>query len=438
MEDETRRMEAKLDLLRKTLDATEQQPKGPSGSSRWSNGSTGKPIRNGYVKGVLTAPKPAAGSGRGARPQPRSSGSNVGSIAGSGPATPIGGTVSDLVASAGAEGGGEMLSPSVTAGGGRAAANLQAAIGQQSQDSQEVETFLGGLKLDRYVSIFLENGFDSMDVVMEMQESHMREIGMAVGHVVKLQKRLTELRPPAPEKPTVASVVAQSPMNASGKRVTFGGAERAVTPQAAGKASAGGHSSALATGAFDEAESAASFQEALRAWREGKSCDTAEAKVSGGEVPKPAGGSFWSSMGGAEMDLARCSTPVRAPTEAAAVDSETQSQQPDMAPSEEKLCCYNCFKQFYKNFAVERCSPVDAPSTPGGIGRKDAGSRHLFCSEACADRWLATVEEKAAIQRKRQDKLEALREAQRVFEEQQRLALDAGASEGAEAVAAAA
>mmetsp|Transcript_66129 Transcript_66129/g.166779 ORF Transcript_66129/g.166779 Transcript_66129/m.166779 type:complete len:454 (+) Transcript_66129:129-1490(+) len=434
MEDEARRMEAKLDMLRKTLDS-EQPAKGASGG-RWSSGSASKPLRNGYVKGVLEAPKAPAGAGR-ARAQPRASLS--GSNAGSGAATPVGteGVVSDLVASAGAAAlratGGDAGSPAAAEGGsgGRAASNLQAAMAQQSQDSQEVESFLAGLKLDRYVSIFMDHGFDSMDVVMEMQESHMREIGMAVGHILKLQKRLAELRPPVPEKPTVASVVAQSPMNASGRRVTFGGTEATATP----KASASGQSGSLASGNFDEAESAASFQEALRAWREGG----AEAKKpAAAEGAKPAGGSFWSSVGGAEMDLVRCSTPVRSPTEAAAVDSETQSQQRDPAPSEEKLCCYNCFKQFYKSFAVERSSPLDAPSTPGGVGRLPAGNRRLLCSEACADRWVASMEEKAAAQRKRQEKLETLKEAQRLYEEQQRLAECGDAVVGAEAVAMAA
>jgi len=72
-----------------------------------------------------------------------------------------------------------------------------------------------------------------------------------------------------------------------------------------------------------------------------------------------------------------------------------------------------------------------------------AGNRRLLCSEACADRWVASMEEKAAAQRKRQEKLESLKEAQRVYEEQQRLEAAAGevrpaGVEGAEAVAMAA
>lgn len=34
-----------------------------------------------------------------------------------------------------------------------------------------------------------------MDVVKEMEEAHMKEIGMAAGHILKLRKRLAEMKP---------------------------------------------------------------------------------------------------------------------------------------------------------------------------------------------------------------------------------------------------
>ena len=60
-------------------------------------------------------------------------------------------------------------------GPGGAAGNLHAAMSKQSSEEALVEAFLGDLKLDRYVSIFIENGFDCMEVVEAMEESHMRE-----------------------------------------------------------------------------------------------------------------------------------------------------------------------------------------------------------------------------------------------------------------------
>merc|ERR1740117_566543 len=88
--------------------------------------------------------------------------------------------------------------------GSPAAANTQAAQGPQSKEGLEVNAFLAGLGLDRYVSIFMDNGFDCMEVVELMEESHMREMGMATGHALKLRKKLEELNPPPAPAPAPA------------------------------------------------------------------------------------------------------------------------------------------------------------------------------------------------------------------------------------------
>lgn len=405
MEDEQRKMEAKLEVLRRTLDVADgSAPRAEGG--RWGSGSTSKPIRSGYVKGVLeakTAPK-----ARAARPpsEPRLSelGGDSARAAPASRSTPRrDGPLGDIL---GASGGslGEAASLGTSGGsgrGGKAASNLQAAVGGQMEDAREVENFLADLKLDRYVSIFLENGFDSMDIVQEMQESHMREVGMAAGHVLKLTKKLGEMRPEPP-----------APTSPSQRRVTFGGAEQAARPAVGGSAT-GTAAADVSDGAFNEEESAASFQEALRAWREGRSVDDSGGAAAagnggdggGGAVAAPkVGGSFWSTVGGSEVNLERCSTPVRAPTEAAA--SETAAQH-DPAPSEEKLACYQCYKQFFAHFAVERTH------SPGG---GQASSTKRLCSEACAEKWVKAAEDKAEQQRKRQEKMAAMKEAAHALE----------------------
>lgn len=420
LEEETRRMEAKLEALRRTMDAAAAESGGSRSArgaegSRWRSGAASKPIR-GYVKGVTEAPRSAANADKDqTRPLPRPP--VAGSPSGDVPLDSHG-QVRDLVQASGLA---MPLEPALSSG--RAAGNLQAALAQQGDEFEEVGHFLAGLKLDRYVSIFVENGFDSMDVVQEMQESHMREIGMAPGHILKLQKRLGELRQPvAPAVEMDASPASSAVPGGTQRRVAFGkveqvnlGAAERSPPGAAVGAEA---TTKLVAGQFDEAESAASFQEALRAWREGRTAaDAPKSSPSrGAAAPPPVGakqapGSFWSSLGGSEVDLVRCSTPIKAPTEeSSGVDTETQR---DPAPSEEKLCCYGCFKQFYKKFAVERSPPEDMPSTPSSSG---GSGKRLLCSEACADRWCAAMQEKAQAQRKRKDKLEALREAQRAIE----------------------
>jgi len=86
--------------------------------------------------------------------------------------------------------------PVAGANAGRAAASLQAAVSQQEDESVEVESFLAGLSLDRYTGLFLEHGFDCMEVVSEMTEEHMREIGMELLADVKeeMQENMVALR----------------------------------------------------------------------------------------------------------------------------------------------------------------------------------------------------------------------------------------------------
>jgi len=413
MEDEARKMELKLELLRKTLDSGPELSSsaksnggaaGASGDSggRWRSGTAKKPLRNGYVKDVLEKPR-ASGKAK-ARDTPADS--TQGSRGGSGCATPTREASEPLAQGsfAGALGSPSPRQPSGAPpppnAGGRAAANLQAAMSMQNRESKEVEDFLSSLGLDRYVGLFMEHGFDCMEVVTEMQECHMREIGMATGHALKLRKRLTELNPaptsPAPAAPApaapAAATTAQSSMNSAGqtqKRVSFGGAElQTVTTE-------GGSGSLLDGPAFDEEESKASFQEAIRAWREGRNVDSSSKAVANESTPK-AVGSFWSKLGDDEVNLERCSTPVTSPKA-----SETQH---DPAPGDVKICCYQCYKQYFAKYTIERESPLPDRSI------------QRFCSEACADRWTTSMEAKAEELRKRQEKLVKLEEMEKAFE----------------------
>merc|ERR1719409_822392 len=212
-----------MDMLRKTLDAGDanRNPGSAGGDSggRWRSGTAKKPLRSGYVKDVLEAKpgrkRPDAGT-RSRDPAPEGTGSQ----AASGRTTPTQAQPAGSFVSA-------LGSSSVPAEPAtRASSNLQAALQQQSKESLEVEAFLAGLGLDRYVSLFMEHGFDCMEVVKEMQESHMRDIGMATGHALKLRKRLAELNP-APATSTPEPMPSGS-LSGSQKRVSFGNTEEAT------------------------------------------------------------------------------------------------------------------------------------------------------------------------------------------------------------------
>mmetsp|Transcript_93274 Transcript_93274/g.216806 ORF Transcript_93274/g.216806 Transcript_93274/m.216806 type:complete len:471 (+) Transcript_93274:108-1520(+) len=413
MEDETRRMEAKLEMLRRTLDAPEPEKKsGGADAGRWRSGSSSKPLTKGYVKNVLDTksggkPKASGSSQKApveASSQQKASAAPAASAANRTLLSELGPSTKEAVAAEGRSGSAGPASPAAQPAAG-AAANLQAHMQQQSQDALEVEAFLAELKLDRYVSLFMEHGFDCMEVVREMQESHMRDIGMAPGHALKLRKRLAELDAP----PNRGAAMRQVSFGAT-EEVPLRPAEASAPPrpsstqEAPHRPSSGG-SGRLMDGGFNEEESAASFQEALRAWRQGTKAGASQGGSQGGSSQgssqggsqassTPKAGSFWSNIGDSEMDLSRCSTPVKPPSEPALDRGE-------------KLCCYHCFKQFYAKYAVERECPL--PETGGNKVKR-------LCSEACADTWVRTMEAKAEELRQRQEKLDKMQAMQQALD----------------------
>jgi len=62
-----------------------------------------------------------------------------------------------------------------------------------------VAVFLNNAGLGRYSEALISSGFDDMDTLLDIEDEHMRQLGMPPGHIVKLKKRLREMR----EAPTV-------------------------------------------------------------------------------------------------------------------------------------------------------------------------------------------------------------------------------------------
>eukprot|EP00927_Polykrikos_kofoidii_P010357 TRINITY_DN14372_c0_g2_i1.p1 TRINITY_DN14372_c0_g2~~TRINITY_DN14372_c0_g2_i1.p1 ORF type:complete len:406 (-),score=78.67 TRINITY_DN14372_c0_g2_i1:530-1708(-) len=357
-------------------------------SGRWKSGSAQKPIRRGFVKDALEAPARTKKSASGQR-RPSSETTTTATAT-----TTVGRAkleaencaVGDVLSTG-------VASPSA-APSTRAAANLQAAIQSQSRESNSVESFLAELRLDRYVGLFMEHGFDCIEVVREMEESHMREIGMATGHILKLKKHLSELNGTAAPKCSAQALklsAGGSGVDASTtSRVSFGSTEtrEAPTTSCTGTTSTAGPS----TGAFNEEESAASFQEALRAWRSGSRIETSGSP--GGSravVPSSVGASTTPHQESKGFCLAGTQVAME------------QQAKASVAPGDEKLCCYHCYKQFYARHAVEGRSPLQE------------GAARQLCSEACAERWKKSMELKAEGLQKRQNQVERMKEMQRAL-----------------------
>jgi len=76
---------------------------------------------------------------------------------------------------------------SASASGGRATRGRVT-----STERSPVTAFLRDIGLPQYAEAFRQNGFDDMETLLEIEDGHMREIGMPPGHIVKLRKRLRE------------------------------------------------------------------------------------------------------------------------------------------------------------------------------------------------------------------------------------------------------
>eukprot|EP00927_Polykrikos_kofoidii_P010358 TRINITY_DN14372_c3_g1_i1.p1 TRINITY_DN14372_c3_g1~~TRINITY_DN14372_c3_g1_i1.p1 ORF type:complete len:458 (-),score=93.34 TRINITY_DN14372_c3_g1_i1:191-1564(-) len=408
MEEEARKMECKIEALRRVMDTTDGST---AETGKWKGGSAHKPIKRGYVKDVVEAPtrtKKSTGGQRRFASETKKVGAKIDAN---------NCAVGDLLST-----GGSSPSASPTT---RAAANLQAAVQQQSSASSDVELFLAELKLDRYFRLFVEHGFDCIEVVQEMEEIHMREIGMATGHILKLKKHLAELNGTAAT--TCSSQASSFSAGGAGvdaattrRHASFGSAKTLDAKPTA--TSRGATSPGLLDGVFDEGESAASFQEALRAWRSGSHSGTSGSPGSPRAMePNSVSGSagettqelnsycFWSSVGDGEIDLKRATTPLHElPPELRQTGTQSTTEKPESqgngTPREEKLCCYQCYKQFYTGHAVKQRSPL-----PDGVVRQ-------LCSEECAERWTAAMKMKAEALRKRQEQIERMKDKQRAFD----------------------
>jgi hypothetical protein len=61
-----------------------------------------------------------------------------------------------------------------------------------SGDTLELHTQLAQLGLDQYEQRLIENGFDSWEILMEITEADLSDLGFNLGHRRKLQRAVRE------------------------------------------------------------------------------------------------------------------------------------------------------------------------------------------------------------------------------------------------------
>jgi len=63
---------------------------------------------------------------------------------------------------------------------------------RETLEDNPVAAFMHGVGLEQYAAVLVQNGFDDMETLLEIEDSDMRDLGFSVGHARKLRLRLRE------------------------------------------------------------------------------------------------------------------------------------------------------------------------------------------------------------------------------------------------------
>ena len=75
----------------------------------------------------------------------------------------------------------------------------------EDEEFAEVLEFLDSIKLLKYKDTFIQNGFDDMETILELNEEYLESLGLPLGHKLKIMKRIRELRNDEDQRPASVS-----------------------------------------------------------------------------------------------------------------------------------------------------------------------------------------------------------------------------------------
>ena len=160
----------------------------------------------------------------------------------------------------------------------QASNNLMKALKEQNEQSnyEEVDHFLkaaGGLK---YRELFIDNGVEDLETILELDEKHLEQMSVPLGHKLKIMKRIKDIRqergmyvPPSRQAGTTPREVVKDSSSAVNDQ---GSTTATVEVKKEG--------GSLFDGDYDEEEQQRQFQQALDEWRNKGS----EPKVAAGKA----------------------------------------------------------------------------------------------------------------------------------------------------------
>jgi len=356
--EESKRMEERLIELREHMKQEKERRQSEvrfKDGSRWRGAVTSKPM-HGYADIVLKAkPKPARPASKGFVP------------------------TSDLL--------NYEQDPAAEA---KMAANFKRAntLPPQAEGGQSVKAFLESCGLEKHYETLVANGVEEMEIMLELTEEHLANLGLPLGHRIKLLKRIRD---------------AKASSQPSGDLEALPAPSQAVDTETAAE---GG---ALLQGEYNEAESYALFKDALDQFRRGgtttqhlsspKDSDLQDKsdskKVRFAEDPEPQSKKVWMTAGETEWQPAAAAISTSEEGTDAVLTSGSRAEGLMLV----KLSCWECFKVFAegtvefdgRNFCSEVCrdsyqSKTYAVCECGAEFVKRAGELwegHWYCSEVC-------------------------------------------------------
>ena len=63
-----------------------------------------------------------------------------------------------------------------------------------SSGHTEVDVFLESVGLPKYREVFLDNGVEDLETILELDDKHLELMSVPMGHKLKLLKRIKEVR----------------------------------------------------------------------------------------------------------------------------------------------------------------------------------------------------------------------------------------------------
>lgn len=74
---------------------------------------------------------------------------------------------------------------------------------EETSESKEFNEFLEPIKMERYWEVFVENGIDDVETLVECKDEHLEKMNIPLGHRLKIMKRIKEFKQ---AKPSTAPV----------------------------------------------------------------------------------------------------------------------------------------------------------------------------------------------------------------------------------------